>query len=868
MTPAAPGPNTLEGSNPPAGPAGPAARSDGRRYFECIARDGSSPYHSAVFRGRHPYFYVAVAVLLFLPAFAAPSSSRGGSRTWEEKLDPFLRRVALGVERRQGLLVDRLPARSRAALDALPPFVQADRNAADPILYVKARLDDGELADAAGTAAGASGPADDATTGPGRSAGARRRVSAGLAARLDALGVEVRGRAGAIVSLRVPASALEDLAAIDEVRWLQTSRGYSLQNDVGTSDAHTAARTENTTFGNAGEGVIVAVIDSGIDWTSDDFRNPDGTTRLLGIWDQTVATGAYPPPPGFGFGSYYSRADIDAALSGGPSLPTQDGYGHGTHVTGSAAGNGRATGNGIPPGTFAGMAPAADLLVVRVFGNSGEFCPACDLVAAVEFIDGVASAAGKPWVGNMSLGSSLGGAHDGTSPDEIAIDAIVRPGRRPAAQMAIAAGNYGSSNRRFHWQGNLPAVGNSATTTFTLNSLTPNAGSNTDFIWLDVWYRGSDNATVTIQTPGAQTVSATRGADSGLVCTTSGAVHVDATNAGDPENGDNQVFVTIFDSSACAPVVEPATGLWTVRLTTAGLGGPTGGPFDLWNAAETPRTLVGFGGGWAQLSAFNLAKSVSIPGTARNALTAGAYVSKTSWINGDGGTTTPGSNPLGALSDFSGVGPTRDGRTKPDFAAPGQYVGSTKSRNISAAGAQMERDQVHLGQYSGTSMATPHLAGAAALVVGLHPDFDAAEVRLVLQRGARGDLQTGGLPNNKFGWGKLRVLEAAYDAAAMAASLGAGPDGQSFDWPGSPSVLSWNVYRGALPGIAANNYGTCFQSGLSSPHFSDPDLPAAGAGFFYFVTGVYLNPTSGLPVEGSLGTDSSGRPRPNSAACP
>ena len=808
-------------------------------------------------RAGHPYIYLPVAAWLLLSAFAGPSSARGADQTWERKLDPFLRRVALGVERRQGPLVDRLPARSRATFNTLPPFVLAERDAADPILYVRARLDDGMTESA-----------ESPLAMPGRSVGARRRVSEGLAARFDALGVEVRGRAGAIASLAVRASALESLAAIGEVKWLRAARAYRLQNDVGTSDAHTAARTENTTFGNAGAGVIVAVIDSGIDWTSPDFRNPDGTTRLLGIWDQTLASGVFPPPPGFGFGSYYSRADIDAALSGGPALATQDGFGHGTHVAGTAAGNGRATGNGVPEGTFAGMAPAADLLVVRVFHNDGTYCGACDLVAAVEFIDGVAQTEGKPWVGNMSLGSDLGGAHDGTSPDELAIDAVVRPGR-PGTQMAIAAGNFGRSDRHFHWQGNLPAVGNTALTTFTLNSLTPNAGNNTDHIWLELWYRGSDSATVTVQTPGAQTVSAAAGADSGIVCTTSGAVHVDATNSDDAENGDNQVFITISDSGACAPVVEPATGLWTVRVTTNALGGAPGGPFDLWNAADTPRSQAGFGAGWVQLSAFNLAKSVSIPGTARHALTAGAYVSKTSWVNGDGGTTTPtGTNPLGSLASFSSIGPTRDGRTKPDFAAPGQWVGSTKSKDINAAGFQMERDQVHVGFYSGTSMATPHVAGAAALLLSLHPEFDAAQVRVALQRTARADLLTGGVPNNRFGWGKLRILEAAYDAAAMAAELGAGPDGQSFAWPGDDTTLSWNVYRGSLPGISASSYGSCFRSGLPSPAFTDTDLPPEGEGFFYFVTGVYLHPTSGLPVEGSLGTDSSGHLRPNSAACP
>ena len=810
-------------------------------------------------RSRYPFIYLLTAALIPL-LFAAPSDPRTAGRPWEDKLDPFLRRVALGEERRQGTLVDHLPARSRAAVATLPSFVQADRNAADPILYVRARVRD-DAAD---------GGAPGEPSGPGRSGSAPgRRLSPGLAARLAALGVEVRGRAGAIVSLAAPASALEGLASLDAVEWLRAARSYQLQNDVSTSDNHTGARTENSQFANAGEGVIVAVVDTGIDWTSPDFRNANGTTRLLGIWDQTLVSASYPPPPGFGFGSYYSRAAIDAALSGGPGLPTQDGHGHGTHVAGSAAGNGRATGNGIPQGTFAGMAPGADLLVVRVFNTNGEFCPGCDLVAAVEFIDGVAQAAGEPWVGNMSLGDDTGGAHDGTSADELAIDAVVRPGRA-GTQMAIASGNSGRSDRHFHWQGNLPAVAGTTSTSFTLNSLAPNPDADTDHVHLDLWYEGADSATVSVVTPGAQTVSAARGATSGIVCTTSGAVEVDATNDGDPENGDNQVVILVSDSSACAPVVEPATGQWSVRLTTNALGGPTGGPFDVWNQSTTPRSQVGFGDGWAQLTPFNLAKSVSVPGTARYALTVGAYVSKTSWINGAGTTTTPGqtSNSVGGLCAFSGIGPTRDGRTKPDLAAPGEWVGSTKSSQIGAAATVMERDNVHLGQFRGTSMATPHVAGAAALLLSLYPHLDAAQVRTALQRTARADLQTGGVPNNRFGWGKLRVLEAAYDAAAMAASLGAGTNNQSFSWTGDASILSWNVYRGSLPGISATNYGACFRSGQPAPGLTDADVPATGHGFFYLVTGVYLHPTSGLPVEGSLGTDSTGRIRPNNAPCP
>jgi subtilisin family serine protease len=779
---------------------------------------------------------------------APPRDSEPETRSWDRKLDPFLRHIALGSEKHQGPIEEKLPARSREVMHALPPFVRAERDADDPIVYVKARLQ--SMRDEVATA-----PRSAAAPGEGRA-----RLPEALARRLQALGVTVRGRAGDIVSLAVPASALEEVARLDDIRSLRAGRAYRLQNDVSTSDAFTASRTENTTFANAGQNVIVAVIDTGIDWTNPDFRNADGTTRILGIWDQIITDAAHPPPSGFGFGAYYTKADIDAALLGGPTLATQDGYGHGTHVAGSAAGNGRQTGNGVPAGTFAGVAPAADLLAVRVFDDNAVFCDQCDLVSAVDFIDGFAQTAGKPWVGNMSLGDDTGGAHDGTSSDELAIDALVRPGR-PGTQLAVAAGNSGRSDRHFHWDGTLGAAGTSVTNTFSLASVPARSGSENDFFWLDFWYRGSDSATFQIVTPGAQTVSAARGIDGGIVCTPSGAVHIDAGNANDPDNGDNEVFVQIWDASACGGV-EPAIGSWTIRVVTDALGGATGGPFDLWNAADANRASTGF----VNLSVFSLAKSVSVPGTARNAITAGAFNSKVSWINGAGTTTTiPGT--VGERASFSGIGPTRDGRIKPDVAAPGNSVGSSKSVKINPASTNRERDNIHWDA-SGTSMATPHVAGAAALLLSLHPGFDGAQVKSAIQRSARVDLQTGSAPNNLFGWGKLRALEAAFEAGAASGQIAAAASGSQFSWAADPQMSSWNVYRGTIPGISATNYGTCFLRGLTMPQFNDASVPPANQAWFYHVAGVYLNPTTSQFVEGSLGTDSHGVERPNNFPCP
>ncbi|MGH9798605.1 MAG: S8 family serine peptidase, partial [Candidatus Polarisedimenticolia bacterium] len=534
----------------------------------------------------------------------------------------------------------------------------------------------------------------------------------------------------------LPARAIETLARLDAFAWLRAARSYRLLNEVGTGALHVASDEAALLMGTAGAGAIVGVIDTGIQWDDRDFRNADGSTRILGIWDMTLPLdpGA-PPPPGFTFGRYFDRAAIDAALDGGPALATGDGHGHGTHVAGTAAGNGRETGQGVPAGTFAGVAPEADLLIVRVFDDDGAFCAECDLTAAVQFIQQTAAALGRPWVGNMSLGTDLG-SHDGTDPDELSIDAAVGPGTR-GAQMAIAAGNSGL--RRMHWEGTLQQDV-TATNTFNL-AYTPRAGADNDFIWMDLWYDGPDRATFEIQGPSGFVVRAAPGEDSGVVCTSDGAVQIDATNALDALNGDNEVFAQIWDASDCGGTAV-RTGAWTLRLRGDTVGTPAGA-FDLWNEADLQ------GATHMSLSASTLDESVGVPGTAKHAITVAAYIGKCQWVNAAGGTTLAcSSGSVGTLATFSAVGPTRDGRQKPDLAAPGQNVGSSLAGSIGAtmSNTAKERDGTH-GNISGTSMATPHAAGTAALLLARRPDLSGPEVRAALQRAARSDGSTGPVPN-------------------------------------------------------------------------------------------------------------------------
>lgn len=131
-----------------------------------------------------------------------------------------------------------------------------------------------------------------------------------------------------------------------------------------------------------GKGVLIAVVDSGIDYAHPDFRNEDGTSRILNLWDQTV-TGA--PPAGYHIGTEYTREQINMALQAQTPqeryeiVPSRDLSGHGTHVAGIAAGNGRA-GNG----RYTGCAPESELIIVKL-GNPGtnSFPRTAELMQAV-----------------------------------------------------------------------------------------------------------------------------------------------------------------------------------------------------------------------------------------------------------------------------------------------------------------------------------------------------------------------------------------------------------------------------------------------------------------------------------------------------
>ncbi|MCD7737546.1 MAG: S8 family serine peptidase [Lachnospiraceae bacterium] len=193
----------------------------------------------------------------------------------------------------------------------------------------------------------------------------------------------------------------------------------------------------------SGKGVLVAVIDSGIDYSLPNFRHPDGSTRIAALWDQTLSNDpANPPPDGFHQGRLFTSEDINDALERAfPTevLPSLDTSGHGTAVAGIAA-------SSVVDGAYAGMAPESDLLIVRL-GNPGDkgFPRTTELMRALTFAARYALERNQPLAVNLSFGNSYG-SHNGTSLLERFIDNIAEIGRNV---ICVGTGNEGLSGGRF-----------------------------------------------------------------------------------------------------------------------------------------------------------------------------------------------------------------------------------------------------------------------------------------------------------------------------------------------------------------------------------------------------------------------------------
>ncbi|MBC7186846.1 MAG: S8 family serine peptidase [Calditrichaeota bacterium] len=569
-----------------------------------------------------------------------------------------------------------------------------------------------------------------------------------------ATGARVQAIVGNVATALVTEDELLAIIGLEEVVYVQAPKARQLHLDRSVPEIGAVAVRSSS--GLTGKNTVLGIVDTGIDWRHADFRRSNGTTRikyLLDFSDPGDLNGdnKLDGPDDYG-GTLHTEAEINAALQGGAPLRHRDVVGHGTHVAGCAGGNGRATGRKQPAGQYVGVAPEAAFIIVKGTRVEGaDKIADDDQVNALHFVHSKANELNMPYVVNLSLGSNWG-AHDGTDVAEQAIDQLVGPGR-PGRAVVVAAGNDGQES--IHTSGNLSPSTSSVTIKTEIVAYDKNSATQDDYLVLDFWYSGFSNQSIKVKTPAGRTYGPILSGRLFYEDTKEGFLYIDNAHGGvDPRNGDKELLIQIYDRTAGS---EPAAGTW--ELTISG----TSGRFDGWIAASSMEARF--------VDHVDHTMKVSIPGTAQYAITVGSYITKRTWVDLDGHTlTSPGlSNKFdGELSDFSNPGPTRDGRTKPEVAAPGEKIGAALSADADPSqptsmfytgsnqypNGFILPDGVH-GISQGTSMAAPHVTGVVALALERDPTLTCVQIRQMLQDSARRDAFTGLLPNDSWGYGKL-----------------------------------------------------------------------------------------------------------------
>ncbi len=462
-------------------------------------------------------------------------------------------------------------------------------------------------------------------------------------------------------------------------------------------------------LGLTGRGVVVCIIDTGIDFTDRIFQNSDGSSRILAIWDQTIQTGA--PPAGFQYGTEYTRETINEALQFDDPfsvVPSRDEIGHGTAMAGVAAGS-----DGV---SYQGAAPDADIVVVKLkeckqylrdFYLIPQDVPAYqenDIMLAVQYADSFAETFQRPVVICLGLGTNYGD-HAGSSALSRYLGAIAV---RRSRAVVVAGGNEG--NARHHYQGNLDNRDRKAANTESVEVRVEQGAFG--FV-LELWGNLPDIFTVSVRSPGGETITPVQLGVRGSI--TYGFVYEKSqvSISGvlvEPASGEELILLRVQD---------PTPGIWTFRVEA--VGEIHNGEFHF----------------WLPISQFLSAPVYFLESTPYITLTDPAMALDVISVS-----TYDAAN--NSFYIDSGRGFSRTGAIRPDFAAPGVSISTVRGRE------------------SGSSLAAAITAGAVAqfmqwaVVEGNNRLVESREIKNYFIRGASRSFDMT-YPNREWGYGRLNI---------------------------------------------------------------------------------------------------------------
>lgn len=460
-----------------------------------------------------------------------------------------------------------------------------------------------------------------------------------------------------------------------------------------------------------GEGVLVGIIDTGIDYTNPAFLKPDGTTRIYAIWDQTIDGDNYPEVPAYG--TQYFSEDINRALQNENPLsivPSMDENGHGTKLAGIAAGSEIAASN------FSGVAPDSELIIVklkqikenlRTFFFIPEGVPCYqenDIMWAFQYIVDTAASLRRPVAVCIGLGTSQG-SHDGLG----ALSSLINVGGDFTGVVAtVSAGNEGNSKRHFYSE---------IDSTVGSTIMEINVADNENGFVLEIWGQAPNTYSVDILSPNGEYIP--RIPEGLRVSREIGFVF---------ERTRISLYYNMVDTSAGDQLIlmrfnNPTPGIWTIKIYTRG---DMKGIVHSWLPSDT---LISSNTYFIQSNPYT---TITSPGDAEVPITVTAY--------------NPDNN---NLYQRASRGYTRVGVIKPDIAAPGVNIQAPELNH-------------GYGLVTGTGAAAAHTAGITALILewgiirGNYPNLDSLAVKKFLIRGAQTNPNLI-YPNRNWGYGMIDI---------------------------------------------------------------------------------------------------------------
>ena len=507
----------------------------------------------------------------------------------------------------------------------------------------------------------------------------------------------------AIITL--PQEMIEVVANLEEIEYIEKPKRLYFEVNQGRAASCINAVQEGA-GALSGRGTIVAVLDSGIDYTHPDFRNEDGTTRILSLWDQTLEG---EPPAGYRIGAEFTEEEINRALMTNQPLELVDSIDtstHGTHVAGIAAGNGRAS-----QGRYRGVAPQASLLIVKLgVPRANSFPRTSELMQAVDYVIRRALELLMPVAVNISFGNTYG-SHSGNSLLETYLDSVSNIWKNV---IVVGTGNEGSAAG--HTSGRVEQG--------RIERISLAVGNYESTVNVQLWKDYADIFRIWLVAPSGERVELflKNEKQTFFLGQTKILLYYGSPT---PYSVKQEIYM---DFLPLEDFVD--SGIWLIELEGARI---IKGLYEMWlpsTASLNPQTEFLFP---------SEQMTLTIPSTSNRVISVAAYDSRTN-----------------SYADFSGRGYEYTGDReggKPDLAAPGVGIMST-----SPGGGYTVK--------SGTSMATPFVTGSAALLMeygiveNRDPYLYSEKVKAYLIRGTKpiGGIQN--YPSAKVGWGALCLADS------------------------------------------------------------------------------------------------------------